>query len=108
MASKNNPSARIKPKVDETTHQIDAAKNSDINRIVSLNGGKYAYLRCPLTLQTNRYSTANPAFLAALLELAGKGMEARIRMELTNLAKSYFSWDAVLVTFNGLTEPVAA
>lgn len=114
MASKNNPSARIKPKTDINGQLIDAAKSSEINRIVSLNDGQHAYLRDPITFQTVRYSTSNPAFVAALMQMAGKGMEGRIRTELTNLAKpvlympGWLNWEALLGTFNGLTEQVAA
>lgn len=83
--SKVSKSARISTKTPEE-QLIDAAIHSDISRLVSLNEGRYCYLRNPVTMQTPKFKTDSADFFAALLDLASKGMADRLKSELESLA----------------------
>lgn len=83
--SKVSKSARISTKTPEQQF-IETANHSDIPRLVSLNGGRFCYLRNPVTMQTTKFKTDSVDFFTALLDLASKGMADRLKSELESLA----------------------
>lgn len=77
---------------------VATALHSDINRIVPLDGGRFAYVLHPVTGKTLHLRTDSDAFDDTVAELAGLGLGARLRRELAGLADAFptAGWAAVL------------
>lgn len=89
MAGRTSKTARASsPSMNKGGFQIAA----DVDRIVSLNGGKFAYVR-DAAGKTTHFNTASDAFVAKLVTIDAE----RIDRELTGLCATYPSaeWDKV-------------
>lgn len=85
------------------TPKAQNVPNADIDRLISLGQGSYAYILMPGG-RTHHESTTSAAFSALLDELVEKGYGPRLRIQLAQFAASYPNspWPSHLAR---LTEP---
>jgi hypothetical protein len=84
MATKTSKTARASVRAGQAAGALTVL--GEFKYLIPLDGGKYAYVRSPLTGKTSRLGTDSVGFVEEIRSLAAAGHGVKLRAELQALA----------------------